>query len=106
MSFITQFKIEFLLPFTGCRNVLGKMTAKIVNSHDSLIFLANYIYRFQKKIMQSIFSLSNAQEVEIAVYKENALKAFLSLPSYLYLGPLTFSCIPNDKRVKGLRFNF
>ena len=25
LSFITQFKIEFLLPFTGCRKVLGKM---------------------------------------------------------------------------------
>ena len=25
MSFITQFKIEFLLPFTGCRKVLEKM---------------------------------------------------------------------------------
>ena len=25
MSFITQFKIEFLLPFTGSRKVLGKM---------------------------------------------------------------------------------
>ena len=25
LSFITQFKIEFLLPFTSCRNVLGKM---------------------------------------------------------------------------------
>ena len=25
MSFITQFKIEFLLPFTGCKKVLGKM---------------------------------------------------------------------------------
>ena len=25
VSFITQFKIEFLLPFTGCRNVLGKI---------------------------------------------------------------------------------
>ena len=24
-SFITQFKIEFLLPLTGCRKVLGKM---------------------------------------------------------------------------------
>ena len=24
-SFITQFKIKFLLPFTGCRKVLGKM---------------------------------------------------------------------------------
>ena len=28
LSFITQFKIEFLLPFTGCRKVLGKMPAK------------------------------------------------------------------------------
>ena len=25
LSFITQFKIEFLIPFTGCRKVLGKM---------------------------------------------------------------------------------
>ena len=25
LSFIIQFKIEFLLPFTGCRKVLGKM---------------------------------------------------------------------------------
>ena len=25
LSFINQFKIEFLLPFTGCRNVLKKM---------------------------------------------------------------------------------
>ena len=27
LSFITQFKIEFLLPFTDCRKVLGKMSA-------------------------------------------------------------------------------
>ena len=25
LSFITQFKIEFLLPFTGCRKVLRKI---------------------------------------------------------------------------------
>ena len=25
LSFITQFRIEFLLPFTGCRKMLGKM---------------------------------------------------------------------------------
>ena len=25
LSFITQFKIEFLLQFISCRNVLGKM---------------------------------------------------------------------------------
>ena len=27
LSFMTQFKIEFLLQFTGCRKVLGKMPA-------------------------------------------------------------------------------
>ena len=27
LSFITQFKIEFLLLFTSCRKVLGKMPA-------------------------------------------------------------------------------
>ena len=30
LSFTTQFKIEFLLPFTGCRKVLGKMPANMV----------------------------------------------------------------------------
>ena len=25
LSFVTQFKVEVLLPFTGCRKVLGKM---------------------------------------------------------------------------------
>ena len=25
LSFVTQLKIEFLLPFTGCRKVPGKM---------------------------------------------------------------------------------
>ena len=25
LSLMTQFKIEFLLPFSGCRKVLGKM---------------------------------------------------------------------------------
>ena len=29
LIFITQFKIEFLLPFTGCRKVLGKMPAHL-----------------------------------------------------------------------------
>ena len=30
LSFITQFKIEFLLPFTGCTRELGKMPASVV----------------------------------------------------------------------------
>ena len=29
VKFITQFKIEFLLPFTGCGKVLGKMPSKL-----------------------------------------------------------------------------
>ena len=27
LNFLTQFKIEFLLPFTDCRTVLGKISA-------------------------------------------------------------------------------
>ena len=30
LSFITQFKIEFLPPFTDCRKVLGKMTGRAI----------------------------------------------------------------------------
>ena len=29
LSFVTQFKIEFLLAFTGCGKLLGKMPAKV-----------------------------------------------------------------------------
>ena len=36
LSFITQFKIEFILPFTGCRKVLGKMPAITMKSFLSL----------------------------------------------------------------------
>ena len=32
LSFITRFKIEFLLPFAGHRKVLGKMPVSINNS--------------------------------------------------------------------------
>ena len=32
LSFITQFKIEFLLPFIGCRKVLGKITILKITS--------------------------------------------------------------------------
>ena len=28
LNFITLFKIEFLLPFTGCKKVLGKMPVR------------------------------------------------------------------------------
>ena len=34
LSYITQFKIEFLLPFTGCRKVLGNVPDK-----ESQIFI-------------------------------------------------------------------
>ena len=28
LTFLTQFKIDFLLPFTGCRNILGKISVQ------------------------------------------------------------------------------
>ena len=35
LSFLTQFKIEFLLPFTSCRKVLGKIPAWADLSHKN-----------------------------------------------------------------------
>ena len=35
LSFITRFKIEFLLSFTSCRKVLGKMPAQKLLSEMS-----------------------------------------------------------------------
>ena len=35
MSFQTQFMIEFLLPFTGCRKVLGYISAYILSCAES-----------------------------------------------------------------------
>ena len=32
LSFITQFKIEFLLPFTGCKKLLGKMPDEVTKA--------------------------------------------------------------------------
>ena len=32
LNFLTQLKIEFLLPFTGCRKVLGKMPGSVERS--------------------------------------------------------------------------
>ena len=43
MSFTAQFKIELLLPFTGCRKVLGKMPARHLLEKRSL--LANYLHK-------------------------------------------------------------
>ena len=38
LSFITQFKIEFLLLFTGCRKVLGKMPGHIMEVTLMLVY--------------------------------------------------------------------
>ena len=48
LSFITQFKIEFLLPFTGCRKVLAKMPALLPTIGEStkyVLQLCNCAYQ-------------------------------------------------------------
>ena len=37
LSFIAQFKIEFLLLFTGCRKVLGKMPENPVKHYEGAL---------------------------------------------------------------------
>ena len=41
MSLIAQFKIDFLLPFIGCRKVLRKMSALGVSRH---VYICIYVY--------------------------------------------------------------
>ena len=43
LSLVTQFKIEFLLPPTGCTKVLGKMPAHIVFEHFKFYIFGNLI---------------------------------------------------------------
>ena len=47
LSFITQFKIEFLLPFTGYRKVLGKMP-----DWEGLVYLSVAIVMTQSIIQK------------------------------------------------------
>ena len=46
LSFITQFKIEILLPFNGCRKVVGKMSDSTVGKGRflSLYFVKVYLF--------------------------------------------------------------
>ena len=50
LTFITPFKIEFLLPFTGCRKVLGKMTATK--------YLMNYTLFYKQRFFPTSVLLS------------------------------------------------
>ena len=43
LGFIAQFKIEFLLLFTGCRKVLGKMPDPKVKTLKFMISSTGYI---------------------------------------------------------------
>ena len=42
LSFIAQFRIDFLLPFTGCRKVLRKMSALGVSRQISFLMLLTW----------------------------------------------------------------
>ena len=51
LSFITQFKIKFLLPFSDCRKVPGKMPGFWY--HDFRNYLFNHISKWYKASNQS-----------------------------------------------------
>ena len=53
LRFITQFKIEFLLPFTGCRKVLGKMPVLRLTFSSKLDW-GSYIIYFAKTASKKI----------------------------------------------------
>ena len=56
LSFITQFKLEFLLPFTSCRKVLGKMpeiiTINFLLANGDLLKISVFIF-FDKTFIEA-----------------------------------------------------
>ena len=57
LTFITPFKIEFLLPFTGCRKVLGKMTATKYLMNYTLFYKQRF---FPTSVLLSFFMNSTS----------------------------------------------
>ena len=55
LSFINQFKIEFLLPFTGCRKVLGKMPESSSEKYSDLTLAFNEVLIKTKEHELSLF---------------------------------------------------
>ena len=60
-SFITQFKIEFLLPFTSCRNKLEKMSDKFYPQISEIhgIYYLEKIYDLKKSMFYSGLKLQS-----------------------------------------------
>ena len=90
LSFITQFKIEFLLPFTGCRKVLGKMPLRSSWDGDwkeipcsSIAFTLLQELRWLETFCQNIFivfksSAKKNAEVCSSIFGESISIAYLS----------------------------
>ena len=59
LSFITQFKIEFLLPFTGCRKCLEKCLINIKTSHPNALTSFSFFVSFNSCVFISfVFCIS------------------------------------------------
>ena len=54
LSFITQFKIEFLLPFTSCRKVFGKMPARGQPHSPDVNYTA--LFNFNPKVIMCLIT--------------------------------------------------
>ena len=78
LSFIIQFKIEFLLPFTGCRKVLGKMPENFIQGKNMLFCRCLH---FQKQ--NNVACINKSKIVIIIVYCISFPNIFSSLSRLL-----------------------
>ena len=91
LSFITQFKIEFLLPFTCCRKVLGKKPVVVllmIPTTCTKIYCSKLLIIILLKIdwfiNRSYFSFFNVATL-ISLYVNQFLQLFLKCSHYLFL---------------------
>ena len=78
LSFITQFKIEFLLPFTSCRKVLGKMPdryiKKFLKSRNNWLLIYCFHPVKQFIFLANIQLANNHNDLSLLLVKEKDKK--------------------------------
>ena len=98
LSFITQFKIEILLPFTGFRKVLGKMLDSVwfLSTRGLLQYTLNhwrgwwiqnchvlwgtlYVFEYSNEKLNKYFFISQSQKLRFSFWLCNLKKQYLVL---------------------------
>ena len=91
LSYITHFKIEFLLPFTGCREVLGKMPGLVFQYVElniyrfTISYMLHYFFWecFRELLRSVILLVLGFREINHEIFWKNFLQR-MTIRSFLF----------------------